>query len=167
MIGGVGAAKRLVLLGMIVFSTVISSACSHDKIPNTDVDDTPESRDVIDFVERYRSAVIARSVPQLLDLCSKEYYDDMGTPQGDDDVDLEGLGIRLKETFGEDLLSVHYDIRYRDVVFLPTRVLVDYTYIGRFRINAPDGARWERRLSDNRMVLLKTKSGGYEIASGM
>jgi hypothetical protein len=167
MVDGVGRVKRLVLLGMVLFSTVISSACSHDKIPNTDVDDTPEARDVIRFVERYRSAVVSRSVPKLMELASKEYYDDMGTPQGDDDVDLEGLGERLKETFGPDLLSVHYDIRYRDVVFLPTRVLVDYTYIGRFRINAQDGPRWERRLSDNRMVLMKTKEGGYAIASGM
>jgi hypothetical protein len=167
MIQGVGAAKRLFLLGMLALSTVISTACSHDKIPNTDVDDTPEARDVIKFVERYRTAVIDRSVPKLLDLASKEYYDDMGTPQGEDDVDLEGLKERLSSTFGPDLLSVHYDIRYRDVVFLPTRVLVDYTYIGRFRINAPEGARWERRLSDNRMVLLKTKNGGFAIASGM
>ena len=167
MIQGVGAAKRLFLLGMLALSTVLSTACSHDKIPNTDVDDTPEAREVIDFVERYRTAVIDRSVPKLIALCSKEYYDDMGTPQGDDDVDLEGLKERLTATFGPDLLSVHYDIRSRDVVFLPTRVLVDYTYIGRFRINAPEGARWERRLSDNRMVLLKTGKGGYAIASGM
>ena len=167
MIQGVGAAKRLFLLGMLALSTVVSTACSHDKIPNTDVDDTPEARDVIKFVERYRAAVVDRSVPKLLELASKEYYDDMGTPQGDDDVDLEGLKERLTATFGPDLLSVHYDIRYRDVVFLPTRVLVDYTYIGRFRINAPEGARWERRLSDNRMVLLKTGKGGYAIASGM
>lgn len=167
MIQGVGAAKRLFLLGMLALSTVLSTACSHDKIPNTDVDDTPEARDVIKFVERYRAAVVDRSVPKLLELASKEYYDDMGTPQGDDDVDLEGLKERLTATFGPDLLSVHYDIRYRDVVFLPTRVLVDYTYIGRFRINAPEGARWERRLSDNRMVLLKQKDGGYAIASGM
>ena len=154
------------LLGVLALVWMVS-ACSHEKIPNTDVNDTPEARDVIRYVERYRSAVIDRSVPKLLSLASKDYYDDMGTPQGDDDVDLEGLGERLKATFGPDLLSVHYDIRYRDVVFLPTRVLVDYTYIGRFRINAASGTRWERRLADNRMILMKKKDGGYEIASGM
>ena len=143
------------------------AACSNKVIPNTDVEDTPEARDVVQFVEKYRTAVIARDVPRLMSLAAKEYYDDMGTPQGDDDVDLEGLNERLSNTFGPDLLSVHYDIRYRDVVFLPTKVLVDYTYIGRFRINAPDGSRWERRLSDNRMVLARTDKGGYAILSGM
>jgi hypothetical protein len=142
-------------------------ACSRDKIPNTDVEDTPESRDVVDFVETYRAAVTARDIPKLMSLASKDYYDDMGTPQGDDDVDLEQLRDRLKTTFGPDLLSVHYDIRYRDVVFLPTKVLVDYTYIGRFRINTNEGPRWERRLADNRMVLTRRQNGDYEIASGM
>jgi hypothetical protein len=142
-------------------------ACSRDTIPNTDVEDSPEARDVIQFVEKYRAAVVNRDVGKLLSLASKDYFDDMGTPQGDDDVDLEGSTERLKTTFGPDLLSVHYDIRYRDVVFLPTKVLVDYTYIGRFRINAVDGSKWERRLADNRMVLLKRGDGAYEIASGM
>ncbi len=143
------------------------SACAKDKVPNTDVEDSPEARDVISFVEKYRAAVIERSVPQLLDMASKDYYDDMGTPNGEDDVDKEGLTERLKETFAADLISVHYDIRYRDVVFLPTKVLVDYTYIGRFRIKTTDGTRWERRLADNRMVLTRIREGEYAIVSGM
>lgn len=146
---------------------VALAACADKQIPNTDVEDTPEARDVVDFVEKYRSAVMARDANRLLSLASKDYYDDMGTPQGEDDVDLEGLRERLTATFGPDLISVHYDIRYRDVVFLPTKVLVDFTYIGRFRINAPEGARWERRLSDNRLILAKTDKGGYAILSGM
>lgn len=142
-------------------------ACARDVIPNTDVEDSPEARDVVEFVEKYRRAVVARDVDKLVRLASPDYYDDMGTPQGTDDVDREGLHERLKETFGPDLLAVHYDIRYRDVTFLPTKVLVDYTYIGRFRLNTPDGSRWERRLTDNRMVLSKGEDGTYLILSGM
>jgi hypothetical protein len=143
------------------------AACTHQTIPNTDVEDSAESRDVVAFVERYRQAVVARNVSKLIDLVADDYYDDMGTPQGDDDVDREVLKERLEATFGPELLAVHYDIRYRDVVFLPTKVLVDYTYIGRFRVNTPDGSRWERRLADNRMVLAKRKDGTYSIMSGM
>jgi hypothetical protein len=143
------------------------SACTRDVIPNTDVQDTPEARDVVSFVERYRAAVVARDVGKLVALASSDYYDDMGTLQGDDDVDLEGLRERLLDTFSAELLAVHYDIRYRDVTFLPTKVLVDYTYIGRFRLNTPEGSRWERRLADNRMVLSKNKDGNFAILSGM
>ena len=152
----------------LIMSLVALGACAHDKIPNTDVEDTPEARDVITFVEGYRTAVIKRDIAKLISLAAEDYFDDMGTPQGDDDVDLDGLRERLKETFGPDLLAVHYDIKYRDVVFLPTKVMVDYTYIGRFRVNSADGvARWERRLADNRMILTKDSDGRYKIASGM
>lgn len=150
-----------------LFSLLSLAACTRDVIPNTDVEDSPESREVVDFVEKYRGAVISRDVPRLVAMASKDYYDDMGTPQGDDDVDLEGLKERLTATFGAELLAVHYDIRYRDVTFLPTKVLVDYTYIGRFRVDAPEGSRWERRLADNRMVIAKNKDGSYAILSGM
>lgn len=143
------------------------TACAHDKIPNTDVEDSQESREVIAFTEKYRQAVVARDVNKLVSLASPDYYDDMGTPQGDDDVDLDGLRERLNETFSADLIAVHYDMRYRDITFLPTKVLVDYTYIGRFRINTPEGPRWERRLADNRMVLGMKKEGSYLILSGM
>lgn len=161
-------ARRLSALQLLVACAALGlCACSHQKIPNTDVDDTPETRDVVDFVEKYRTAVMARDAPRLLSLASEDYYDDMGTPQGDDDVDLEGLRERLESLFGPELLSVHYDIRYRDVVFLPTKVLVDYTYIGRFRIDSTEGPRWERRLADNRLVLARTDKGGYQILSGM
>lgn len=154
-----GRASAILLLAL--------GACTHNTIPNTDVDDTPDSREVVSFVERYRQAVVARDVSKLMSLASSNYYDDMGTPQGDDDVDFEVLRERLMETFGAELLSVHYDIRYRDVVFLPTKVLVDYTYIGRFRVGTPEGSRWERRLADNRMVLGRKKDGTYTIMSGM
>ncbi|HEY6879145.1 MAG TPA: hypothetical protein VI299_14060 [Polyangiales bacterium] len=153
------ALSVLLLLGLV--------ACTHTTIPNTDVEDTPDSREVVSFVETYRQAVVSRDISRLLGLVAENYYDDMGTPQGDDDVDREVLKERLEKTFGPELLAVHYDIRYRDVVFLPTKVLVDYTYIGRFRVSTPDGTRWERRLADNRMVLARKKDGTYSIMSGM
>ncbi|HEX6240479.1 MAG TPA: hypothetical protein VFZ61_06280 [Polyangiales bacterium] len=167
--GGRGTSLRAprLAVALLGLACALLTACSNKTIPNTDVEDTPEARDVVDFVEKYRSAVMSRDPERLLSLASKDYFDDMGTPQGEDDIDLEGLGERLRITFGPELLSVHYDIRYRDVVFLPTKVLVDFTYIGRFRIEAPEGARWERRLSDNRLILAKTEKGGYEILSGM
>lgn len=156
-------------VSLSVFSLLVavtSFGCARDVIPNTDVEDTAESREVVEFVEEYRKAVTGKNVGKLLSLASDDYYDDMGTPDGTDDVDKESLSGRLKEAFGQELLAVHYDIRYRDVTFLPTKVLVDFTYIGRFRVETPDGPRWERRLSDNRLVL-ERKGEQYLILSGM
>lgn len=141
-------------------------ACTRNVIPNTDVEDSPEARDVVEFVERYREAVIARDPIKLFGFVSKDYYDDMGTPQGDDDVDFDVLREKLKD-FHDETISVHYDIRYRDVVFLPTKVLVDCTYLGRYRINTPEGPRWEKNNSDHRIVLTRKKDGSFMFLSGL
>ncbi len=57
-------------------------------------------------------------------------------------------------------------MRYRRVIFRSDRVLVDFTYTGRFKIQGPDGERWARRLADNRLELIQT-DGEYRILSGL
>ena len=140
--------------------------CARDVIPNTDVEDTAETREVVEFVEEYRKALAARDSSKLLSLASDDYYDDLGTPSGTDDVDKKGLGERLDQAFSDELLDVHYDIRYHDVIFKSSKVLVDITYIGRFQIITPEGPRWERRLNSNRLVLAR-EGDVYRILSGM
>ena len=62
-------------------------------------------------------------------------------------------------------LPPHAQRAYRDAHIADSSFRV--RNIGRFRINGTEGARWERRLSDNRMVLAKTDKGGFAILSGM
>ncbi|MCA9580650.1 MAG: hypothetical protein KC416_02575 [Myxococcales bacterium] len=140
--------------------------CGGATIPNTDVEDTDDNREVLEFVEEYRKAVESRDVAELLALASPDYHDDSGTPAADDDVDYEGLKGRLQR-WSEALLSVRYEIRYRRVSFVRDRVLVDYTYTGSFKMKGPDGDRAERRLDENRLVLVRTGDDGFRILSGM
>jgi hypothetical protein len=144
------------------------AGCARDVIPNTDVEDTSENREVIEFVERYRHAVEERNVSAMLALASPRYYDDNGTPGGTDDVDFDGLREKLS-LWTEQVLDVRYEIRYRRVTFLDQngRILVDYTYTGSFRVDTPEGERWARRLADNRLVLGTAAGGEYQILSGM
>lgn len=157
-------AGRFVLPCLVFGLTVLG--CAQQVIPNTDVPDTPENRQVIDFVEKYRKAVDNRDVGEILALVSKKYLDDNGTPSGDDDLDYDTLKKQL-EALHKQVKDVRYDIRYRRVTFRADKVLVDYTYSASFLVATPDGKeRWARRLSDNRMVLLK-KDGHYRILSGL
>lgn len=140
------------LLLFLAFTAAMTSGCSRDVIPNTDVEDTSKNRQVLEFCERYRAALEERNVPVLMDLASQRYYDDNGTPTGLDDVDYEGLGEKLS-VWEDSVLDVRYEIRYRRITFNRERVLVDYTYTGSFRVHTPNGERWARRLADNRLVL--------------
>ena len=142
-------------------------ACARDVIPNTDVEDTADNREVLEFLETYRSALVERDVPALLRLADPDYFDDNGTPSAHDDIDFDTLQSKL-QLWAERLEDVRYDIRYRHVLYAESsRVMVDYTYSGRFRVVGPDGeARWARRLDNNRLVLAR-HDDGYRILSGM
>lgn len=150
----------------VALSVLLGVGCARDVIPNTDVPDSAENREVVQFVERYRHAMEERDVAALLGLVSPRYYDDNGTPIGTDDMDVEGLRGKLA-ALHDRVLAIRYEIRYRRVTFTTNdRVLVDYTYTGSFRVNTPEGERWSRRLADNRIVLGR-EGGELRILSGL
>lgn len=141
------------------------AGCAARTIPNTDVPDTAENREAVEFVEEYRLAMEARNPAQVLRLVSQEYYDDMGTPTTEDDIDYGMLQERILR-ISDDVLEVRYEMRYRRVVFREDRVLVDFTYTGRFKVRTPEGERWARRLADNRLELIR-ENGEYRIIAGL
>jgi len=106
-----------------------------------------------------------RDTGSLMRMASSSYYDDNGTPQSEDDFDYKRLGQELTKLHGQTT-EVRYEIRYRRVIYQPSKIYVDYTYSGRFRINTPEGDRWLRRLADNRLVLARS-GRDFQILSGM
>ncbi len=152
-------ASLLTLAGLAALA-----GCSPSNIPNTDVPDNAENREVLEFVERYRHAVERRRVGEILALVSDRFFDDNGTIQTEDDRDYDQLREDLARF--EQLLDVRYEMRYRRVTFRSDRVLVDYTYTASFKIATPAGDRWETRLRDNRIELIR-ESGEFRIISGI
>jgi len=142
------------------------TACEPVLIPNTHIEDTNQNREVVEFVEKYRSALEQRNASALLAMASPNYFDDMGTPSGDDDIDYDGLKSGLGR-LREEVLGARYQISYRNVTYdTPERVLVDMLYTGWFRVNAEDGPTWKRRLEPHRIILAR-EEGRYRIVSGM
>jgi hypothetical protein len=157
--------KSLNNLFFSALSLLIGAGCAHTTIPNTFVEDTKENRRVLEFIDQYRKAVEAQNMGELLSLTSERYYDDMGTPQGDDDIDYkvlkEGLARLRKE-----VQEVRYQISYRGVTHAGDHVLVDVLYTGWFKINTTEGPQWRRRLEPHRLVVAE-ENGKYKILSGM
>ena len=142
------------------------AGCATQHIPNTRVEDTSENREVIEFVEQYRIAVEQRNTTKLLKLASKNYFDDMGTPGGEDDIDYDGLAKGLQRLRAE-LLDARYQISYRGLTYASNdRVLVDLLYTGWFQVETEDGPQWRRRLEPHRIVLGREKEG-LRVLSGM
>ena len=155
---------RLFLLGLLL----LSSGCA-STIANTDVRDTPENRKVLDFMERYRRAVNDRDVGKILAMTSPQYLDDMGTPDGSDDLDFDRLRERLAE-WNERVRDVRYDIRYRRVTYDMGRIYVEFTYRVSFELAEPGDQRgkWSRRIDDHRAVLIRDEEkDDFAFVSGL
>ena len=94
--------RRLLFPGLLLS---LGLGCASSRIPNTDVPDTSENRDVIAFCERYRRAVESRDARALLAMASPRYFEDGGTPDGSDDYGLDGLQ-RLLTAWADEVNEV-------------------------------------------------------------
>lgn len=157
--------RRLALSFGLLAAVTSLSACHSQFIPNTTVEDTNANREIIDFCESYRHALEQRDVGALLAMASPRYYENSGTPEGDDDYDITGLREVLSDTLPR-VHTVRYEFRYRRVSVERDRVLVDYTYSGSFRVETEGGHRWFRRVADNRLELERV-GGQYRVIAGM
>lgn len=143
------------------------AACGGSYIPNTDVEDTPENRDVVGFCERYRKAVERRDIVGLMKLASPEYYEDGGNVDPEDDIDYAGLEAYLAEKFRE-ASGIRYEIRYRRVTREREMVFVDYTYSASYQIALPESEerKWRSVVEENRLELVPDGES-YLIVAGM
>jgi hypothetical protein len=151
---------------------------------------------LIEVAERYRRAVEQRDVRTLIALAAPNYFEDGGTPTGDDDYGIDGLR-RLLATWAETVREVRYECRYHRVNISEdgNHATIDYTFTGSFTLVRPpvqvpegrlpppesilrtDPARaaqsnrdaretWHRRVADNRLELQRI-DGQWRIVSGM
>ena len=157
--------------------------CNHDFIPNTQVEDSDFNRDVIAYCEDYRHAVERRNTAKLLKMADAKYYEDGGTVDTSDDLDLSGLEEYLHKEFSKTS-AIRYEIFYRDISLgRSNQVFVDYTYSASYKVpgllsappaNAsasttetpPPSDVWRRRVADNRLELVRNGSS-FRILSGM
>ena len=156
--------NRLTASLLFLLASTVIVGCGAENIPNTDVPDNSENREVLEFVEQYRHAVEHRRVGAILALVSPRFFDDNGTIQTEDDRDFDLLREQLARF--EQVLDVRYEMRYRQVTFRSDRVLIDYTYTASFKVATPSGDRWETRLRDNRIELVR-EDGDFRIISGI
>ena len=130
-------------------AALLTAGCSHQLIPNTDVEDTAENRAAIQFCETYRKAVELRDVGRLMQMAAPDYYEDGGNVDASDDLDHAGLEEYLKTKF-KDTRAIRYEIRYRRVTGAPNDVTdVDFTYTASYKLGTEEGEVWRRTVADS------------------
>jgi hypothetical protein len=142
--------------------------CNTSYIPNTDVEDSDDNREVVSFCEKYRKAVEHKYIPGLLAMVSPRYYEDGGNVDASDDMDYEGLRQYMTEEF-KKAKSIRYEIRYRRVHWSKEskRVFIDYTYSASYKVpGTEDKDEWRRTVAENRLELVR-EGESFKIVGGM
>src|SRR5215831_1026076 len=91
--------RTVVTLGLA--SLWLGSACAHRQIPGTSIDDTPDTRAILNVMERYRKAVEAKDARAIVSLADRTFKDDGGTTNPDDDLEYETLEKKLTARFSK------------------------------------------------------------------
>ncbi|MEM6788395.1 MAG: hypothetical protein AAF928_15120 [Myxococcota bacterium] len=151
----------------VVAAAVVGAGvgCNKTFIPNTDIEDTDENRRIVEFCEVYRRAVERKDIDSLINLASKQYYEDGGNVDASDDIDYAGLRDYLESKFDE-ARGIRYEIRYRRVATDDRFILVDYTYSGSVRLPSSDGEKWNSTVEENRLELVAA-GDSFHIVRGM
>jgi hypothetical protein len=159
--------SRLLAVCLLAPALAALAACGPKAlIPGTKIVDTPQNRDVIGVIERYRRAMERKDVPTLVALAHRDYFENGGSNGPEDDYGYEGL-IRVLRERMQRVKAIRYGIEYRRLTIKGDRALVEVFIDGSFQLGTPDGAdRWTPKKDYHRFVLLRT-GARWQMLSGM
>ncbi len=157
--------RQFVSFFAIAVAVQLLLGCTKQYIPNTEIEDVPFHREVVEVVERYRHGVEDRNIGLLLSLASPRYYDNAGTREADDDLNLQELERVLKDRL-EWIKTIRYEVRYRDIYEMDGVVYVEVVYTMSYEYEINGETKWGNKTADNRFEL-EPVDGGYLFLSGM
>lgn len=155
------------LLVVASLAAVALCGCTVKKIPGTDIDDTSDTRAVLDVVNAYRVAVEHRNVDALIELADESFRDDGGSSGPDDDLDYKTLRTALPARFAR-IEDLHLDLSVRKVAFddEAKSARVTYTYTLAFKLPQLS-SRAQQENDIKQMTLKRVDEKTWKIVSGI
>ena len=171
--------KKLMML-MIVFSMFMTVACSPKMIKGTNIEDTPDSREILTVFGYYLKGFKEQNPEIFLEYVSKDYYDTNGTDEAEDDIDYDKLVEILNSDAYRSLEKVSITSIIKDLFFneAEDKAELIYFYEVRFKMKSsippteenafmqPDGMTNQKVSENNKMKFVK-EDGKWKIVSGL
>jgi hypothetical protein len=165
---------RLPTLCLLTALATAPAGCrKKSTIPGTQIPDTDVNRAVVEAIERYRVALVARDAATILTTAHRTYYDGAGTDDPGDDITYQELGPVIRDRVAQ-VQSVRFTIDYLEVSVNEDRAVVKAWIDAAFRLGVPDGSDWDprvearyTRLQDYAMFELVREGKSWLITSGL
>lgn len=161
------AMRRLWRQGLTGLLLSLFVGCAHGRIPNTNIPDSEENREIYGLVEKYRKSLEALDAAAVLALASPRFYENNGNTDPSDDYDFAGLQANLKQDFARtnrlfanfrvDAIEVHQDTAWAEVYF---QVRAHNRY--------PTGEKWDTVRDRTRLRFVRDTPGGpWKVIAGL
>jgi len=150
---------RRALLALLVVAAV--PACGPHRIPGTDLEDTGDTRAIIDTISKYNSALEARDANGILALVHPEFRDNAGTLDPSDDIDIERLRTVLPQRLAK-LQDVAVRIEIKAIDVKGDQAQAVYTWVSQFKLGSKSMTE-----SDIKRMELRRRADGWKILSGI
>ncbi len=153
-------------LTLLLAATILFSACGAKLIPGLDIQltDTPDHRALLVIMAKYRQAYEAKDIDTLVSMTSERFYEDLGTPETQDDYNYKGLKSHFSKHF-KQVNDLQLNITLKDVKVDGNQARMDYHYVTRYLIKLPSGERWQVTDELNRLELVK-EGADWKVISG-
>jgi ketosteroid isomerase-like protein len=149
--------RALLALGLVAAAT----ACGPHHIPGTDLEDTGDTRAIIDTISKYNSALEARDANGILALVHPDFRDNAGTLDPADDIDIQRLRTVLPQRLAK-LQDVAVRIEIKAIDVKGDQAQAVYTWVSQFKLGGKSMTE-----SDIKRMELRRTAQGWKILSGI
>jgi SnoaL-like domain len=150
---------RRAALSLILLAA--GAGCGPHRIPGTELEDTGDTRAIIDTISKYNSALEARDTNAILALVDPEFRDNAGTLTPDDDIDIQRLRTVLPQRLAK-LQDVAVRIEIKTIDVKGDRASAVYTWVSQFKLGGKSMTE-----SDIKRMELRRSAEGWKILSGI
>jgi hypothetical protein len=121
------------LLAALLAAPAVAACKNVQTIPGTEIPDTPDNREILQVLERFRGGFVRQDPAVILAAAHPTYYDESGTDDPSDDIIFEELGPTLRKRIAQ-IESVRFTMEYLDVFIRRDRATVHVWIDASFRM---------------------------------
>lgn len=162
--------SRFVSLAVAVAVLVVAgstSACTTKNLPGTEIEDTPQTRSLYDVVMKYKRAMEQRQPEKVLELVSRNYYENNGTTDNrDDDYGYDELKNVVLPELQQNVKAVQYRILLSRIEVNGERGWASYEYYYTFAYVEGGKSGYDVLNNYNRLEFA-LEAGDWKIISGL
>jgi Domain of unknown function (DUF4440) len=151
--------KSLRQLGLLLLLGL--TACGHHRIPGTDLEDSSDTRAILDVITKYNAALTARDAAGILQLLDPAFKDNGGTLTPEDDLDYAKMKTVLPQRLAR-LQDVSVRIEVKAVDVQGDSATAVYTWTSVFKL-----ANKPMTESDIKRMEFRREPEGWKILSGV